>query len=728
MRDFKTYLAFIVILTTSALIMAGCGSPTLSGNGTGTIIRGIASKGLIKGGTVTIFALTQNGSKGDELGTALTDLNGAYSVDLGSYTGNVLVEITGGHYVDEVTDADIPAPPLSAALTNAEGNVFAVITPLTDIAVKCAEGILTTENIEGANRLVGTALGVVDIVGTIPYDTRGRTNNFNEAHYGLVLASISQIAATQGEDASSVIKSIAEDLSEDHKLDLEGQNILNAYGAFIKNSQQNQTGIVEVSAIVQAAISYAIDYNPVPDISLPPPTNLAKAKKLVTDLRNTALSIYNYENTGLGGIVETPFKNLSEELTTRISVDLKSTIDRVRWIADSVKKMSDDQADPLLIEGKLQSGIYTFTQGNLQLEVVTEIDNYAGFNLVHFTVKDITNSYNGEDLDYGSLSLDVDVSGKITSGVFVASMSTPESGHLTASANYTATYDGDMLADMTLTGSLTAPGGISLDFSEEGRKLYATFAPTPAYASQSENESGTESENESESCYPTSIFFSGRITTATARMDGTLNIGEIDWNPATPAADNSDTCYASYVYVPGIMPRSATFEGTFREMKNGSPSGVIFYGKIKGDWENAAAFDYCSDVNPDNFPIWHASFDGNIIAPQRPTIVTHLGVSQTEYQMYDLFASYRRTDVDGTVVFLIANGSYDNGSQQQLLATLYNQDMMMVTLRYNDKASKDDKFQGDIRAVDGAKMADLYTMNGMPTVKYTEDDYIETIF
>jgi hypothetical protein len=723
----------MVILNVFTLIMAGCGSSGGGGGGgtTGnTVISGIASKGLIKGGTVTIYALDESGIKGVELGTTVTDDDGTYSVDLKLYIGNVLAEITGGHFTDEATGADIDAPPLSAALTNAHGNVSAAITPLTDIAVKCAGSELTTANINGANGLVAAALGINDIIGTMPHDVGSHADpgEFNKANYGLMLASISQIASGLGGDAYAnmvtAINTIADDLKVDHKLDITGQTILTAFDEFANDLSKNKTGTTGVPDIVQSAVTHAIDTDPYPDFHETQETDLMKAKELVADLRNTTLSIYNYNGVGMKGIVETPFTNLSEELTTKMNTDLESTVKRIGWIVDSVKKMSDSQDDPLVVDNKLQGGLHTFTHHNLRLEVtvtLTSANNEAGFTSANFAVKDVRDKLNIISLDDGTLTLTADdVSGKIVSGTFIAHMSTSASSgeKVVASLAYTATYNGDAPASMTLTGNLTAPEGLSFDFSKDGRKLYATFAPVPDDAPNAPH-----SENELENYYPTSIFFSGRITTSTAQMDGNLNVSSIVWNSTDSDNEGCD------VHLEGFVPESVRFEGSFQELKNGSANGARFWGRIVGNWDNAATYDMCAGPSSTNFPQWNAYFDGNITAPQRPTIAARLAAGQsteTGYQKYNLSASYLRTDVDGTVVHLDGTGTYDDNTRQ-LQATLINQDNMTVTFTYNNMLAKTERLTGAIKTSGGSIIADIYNVNGLPTVKY-EDDYIETVF
>jgi len=138
----------------------------------------------------------------------------------------------------------------------------------------------------------------------------------------------------------------------------------------------------------------------------------------------------------------------------------------------------------------------------------------------------------------------------------------------------------------------------------------------------------------------------------------------------------------------------------------------------------------CAGPSSTNFPQWNAYFDGNIAAPQRPTIAAHLAASQTSdtgYQKYNLSASYLRIDADGTSVHLDGTGTYDDGTRQ-LQATLINQDNMTVTFTYNNTLAKNERLTGAIKTSDESKIADIYNVNGLPTVKYIEDDYIETVF
>lgn len=173
------------------------------GTGVSTVVSGIASKGLIQGGTVSAFKIVNN-IKGDLLATAITGANGSYTLDLGSYTGAALLEISGGTYTDEATGASgvtIPASaPLHAVVSSLSGTVPVAITPLTELAFQLAGTSLTPAAIVAANAQVSSFFKVTDIIKTLPVSpTQSALAASTQAQqdYTLVLATLSQVAATK---------------------------------------------------------------------------------------------------------------------------------------------------------------------------------------------------------------------------------------------------------------------------------------------------------------------------------------------------------------------------------------------------------------------------------------------------------------------------------------------------------------------------------------------------
>jgi hypothetical protein len=210
-----------LLLAILALTLAGCGG----GGGTtapaaGTILSGVASKGLIKNGlnNVKVFALNADGSKGASLATASTGPNGEYSADVGTYKGAVLVEVSGT-YTDEATGQLVTIPadkPLRAAFDNLTSNVTVSVTPLTELAVKKAAGTaLTAVAIKAANALVSD-LFKVDIIGTKPVEPTSAvlndtTTTDQQKVYTLALATISQMA-TSSTSVDAVLNGMKADI------------------------------------------------------------------------------------------------------------------------------------------------------------------------------------------------------------------------------------------------------------------------------------------------------------------------------------------------------------------------------------------------------------------------------------------------------------------------------------------------------------------------------------
>jgi hypothetical protein len=202
-------LAAILASTTLAVLLIGCDSG--SSTPAAASVSGVASKGPLNGASVCAYAIT-NGLKGAALGICATTSNtGSYSIDLGSYTGPVLFESTGGTYVDEATNTVTSAPTLHSMLTNVTGGATtAAITALTELAYQLAnagEGGLTTSSIQAAVASVQTNFGVSDIVATLPIDALAIPGGATAAQktYALALATVSQYAQTAGSLANAML-------------------------------------------------------------------------------------------------------------------------------------------------------------------------------------------------------------------------------------------------------------------------------------------------------------------------------------------------------------------------------------------------------------------------------------------------------------------------------------------------------------------------------------------
>lgn len=200
-------IATALALAAAAAVLAACGGNSAPP----TTVSGVASKGPLNGAQVCAYAIA-SGAKGAPIGAcATTDASGHYELNLGSFSGDLLIEASGGHYVDEASGATVAlAAPLRAALAGVGGGkVGAAVTALTELAVKLAaaqSGALSGANIGAATAAVQSKFGLTDIVGTLPPDALHLPSDASAAQrsYALALAVLSQYQRGQPEGTTLI--------------------------------------------------------------------------------------------------------------------------------------------------------------------------------------------------------------------------------------------------------------------------------------------------------------------------------------------------------------------------------------------------------------------------------------------------------------------------------------------------------------------------------------------
>ncbi|RYF43590.1 MAG: hypothetical protein EOO25_02730, partial [Comamonadaceae bacterium] len=129
----------------AAGLVAGCGgggddSAPAAATPTTTTLSGAVVKGPVNGANVCAYKAIATG-KGDQLKCVTTGSTGAYSLDI-TYTGDVVIEASGGTYTDEATGASKTlSDPMQVVVASQGGATVGVITPLTAIAYNTARGL-----------------------------------------------------------------------------------------------------------------------------------------------------------------------------------------------------------------------------------------------------------------------------------------------------------------------------------------------------------------------------------------------------------------------------------------------------------------------------------------------------------------------------------------------------------------------------------------------------------
>ena len=228
----------IVFMTIICLIAAlgGCGSsdPSQSGSSGGgglfASIAGFVVDGYISGAKIQAYQINANGTKGAAVGSSTTsDATGAYSLNLGNYTGPVLIESSGGSYTDWATGAvvNIPAAGVMRAVVpnvSASTPLTVHITPLTYMAAQRAlqdiavNGTAAATAISNANNQISKYYGSFNILTDKPINptVAGSAAGVSQTQvdYGMVLAGISQTAGDKAWQPFSLVTALALDATD----------------------------------------------------------------------------------------------------------------------------------------------------------------------------------------------------------------------------------------------------------------------------------------------------------------------------------------------------------------------------------------------------------------------------------------------------------------------------------------------------------------------------------
>lgn len=241
-----------IVMITGTLVgglLAGCsggpgGSGGLPPERPAGVVTGYAVDGAIAGGVVRVFSYA-NGTKGAMLGEALTDGSGFYSINVRAPGQPVLIEVSGGRYIEQVSGVSVPLQEgqvLRAVAWYESGQpLTSMVTPLTHVAAglaayRIAGGADAALAIGQSLAEVSAAFGV-DVAGVRPREINGGgavAPSPAADFYGFLLAGVSSwtqwAAAQNGETTPSAYTSIGlvqllyDDIAADGALDGVGRN------------------------------------------------------------------------------------------------------------------------------------------------------------------------------------------------------------------------------------------------------------------------------------------------------------------------------------------------------------------------------------------------------------------------------------------------------------------------------------------------------------------------
>lgn len=200
----KRWVAIAVALC-AAVILVNCGGggSTLPPERPMVSVSGVAYDGPIVGGTVSAYVF-DSGVRGELIARATTDSGGFFGLDINTHAGPLLVEVSGGSYVEEASGVlvNLAAEQKLRTLINhrPDRSHSIAITYFTNLAAglaahMIAQGKDAALSIDEANSLL-SSFAAVDIVTTEPLNVNAQQSPDGELtaglRYGFQAAGISQ--------------------------------------------------------------------------------------------------------------------------------------------------------------------------------------------------------------------------------------------------------------------------------------------------------------------------------------------------------------------------------------------------------------------------------------------------------------------------------------------------------------------------------------------------------
>lgn len=168
-----------LILPLLMLLLAGCGGGGGDGGGSTSAasVSGYVAKGPVAGATVSVYSVAPDGAR-TLLSTTTSDSNGAYRFDIVPPAGTVLlVEATGGSYVDEMSGLSSGGATLRALAVGNGADLRVTVTPLTEVAVLEVESTApppdwSAASVAAATAMVADSTGLPGFAQFVPIDLR----------------------------------------------------------------------------------------------------------------------------------------------------------------------------------------------------------------------------------------------------------------------------------------------------------------------------------------------------------------------------------------------------------------------------------------------------------------------------------------------------------------------------------------------------------------------------
>jgi hypothetical protein len=188
---------FIALPIAMSLVATGCGSDAAPSS---TTISGQVVKGPVNGSSVCVYAITGAvRATSTIVPCVVSDTNGNYTFTSFPYTGDVIIEATGGTYRNEATGANTTlSAPLRTIVPAQGGSITGLVTPLTTVAYGSTSTLTSAAFAQSAGNVAAQAgLAGTNILTAIP--TFAGANGITATNaYAAVLGAFAQYQQAGG--------------------------------------------------------------------------------------------------------------------------------------------------------------------------------------------------------------------------------------------------------------------------------------------------------------------------------------------------------------------------------------------------------------------------------------------------------------------------------------------------------------------------------------------------
>jgi hypothetical protein len=262
-----------VLVVATGLGMVACGGSGGGGGGStspaSVNVAGQAIKGPVSGGQVCAYTLS---SPRQQIACTTTDANANYQLQLPAGTGEVLLEVSGGSYIDEATGQKVALTTPLRTLTKAGGPIENVLmTPFTELAVQRATvgnpgGNLTLVGFQTQIGALETGLGITGLATGNPFGGKSSADITHQK----ALEAFSKQQATVGKDVQGTLLLLGNEID---KCGIGGMGTtLAIYGAVGATTNAGSGGSVMLKAASTSVPEFVVTGDTVNlDTNLPNP-------------------------------------------------------------------------------------------------------------------------------------------------------------------------------------------------------------------------------------------------------------------------------------------------------------------------------------------------------------------------------------------------------------------------------------------------------------------------